>query len=125
MSISTTSIEISYAMRKGYLRARVKADEINYRAALDYVRRIAEKCRSENVDLLLLERRIPNLLSDVEMVFIKNHFIEILPCRRAAFVNPLLNVRHDLPSAVFTGCEHGTQYKHFNCLREAEAWLMK
>ncbi len=109
--------------RPTYLYARVTADTIDRQTALDYLREVAARSDSLQVERLMLDRQIPVMLPDSDLFFTTTDFLEMIGSTKVAFVNPYAAIDGAMDFAMTIGTNRGAQYRLFSDVESAEAWL--
>lgn len=116
--------ELTFEERPGYLFVRINADTITLETALEYLQEIADKFEELGTQRAILERDIPTTLSDGDIYFVIQHMIEIMGDRRLAVVNPFTSNQEPMAFAALVSANRGAQYRAFDNITDAEAWIM-
>src|SRR5215208_6197816 len=90
MDDGTKPYELTFEERDRYLYASVKADSIDEKIAMDYLRKVAVRCEALETTHLLLYRDIPAMLPDGVLFFVTTEFLAMIRGVKTAFVNPHL-----------------------------------
>jgi hypothetical protein len=117
--------ELTFEERDGYLFASVKAETIDEATAMDYLSKVAARCKSLETTHLMLYRDIPAMLPDGVLFFVTTEFLTMIRGIKAAFVNPHLPNTDAMEFAVTVGKNRGANYQAFNNTADAERWLLK
>jgi hypothetical protein len=117
--------ELLIEERPGYVYAYVRGATMNLAAAKRYLSEVARRCDEIDCSRLMLERDVPVLLSEVDMVFAVSYFLELMKGRRIAFVNRHTGIHNDLHRHILTGTKAGGHYRLFDNVMAAEKWLTK
>lgn len=124
MSELSQPYELTFEMRQGYLHARIRSESMDQPTALEYLRIVAERCTEEKAERLMLERDVPVMLKDVDLFYTTQYFLDLIRGTRVAFVNPYIEIQDDMDFAITIGTNRGADYRLFNGVVEAEAWLL-
>jgi hypothetical protein len=116
--------ELLFDERSGYLYACVTADRIDRGSAVEYLKEIADRINRSDYDGLMLERDIPMMLSDADLFFTTQDFLNMTGLERVAFVNKHLPIKTQMEFAILIGTNRGANYRLFNVVDEAEKWLL-
>lgn len=117
--------KLTFEQRPGYLYARVEAETIDRESALAYLREVADKCSEMSCERLLLERDIPVMLSDADLLFTTDDFQKMMHDIRVAFINPHLTIEDGMGFAMTIANNRGAVFKLHRNVGEAEKWLAK
>ena len=115
---------LTFEPREGYLFARIEAETINRKIALQYLNELAEKCAELKLDRIMLERMIPATMSNTDTFFVVGDLPQILGGRRLAVVNPLSSNEDSLDFSALVGANRGARYRVFQNAEDAEEWLL-
>jgi hypothetical protein len=118
------SYELTFEERPGYLFVRINADAITLETALEYLQEIADKFEELGTRRAILERDIPTTLSDADLYFVVQHMIQIMGDRRLAVVNSFTSNQESMAFATLVSANRGAQYRAFDNITDAEAWIM-
>ncbi|MFT3742754.1 MAG: hypothetical protein QM785_00540 [Pyrinomonadaceae bacterium] len=116
--------ELTFEQFPDHLYVRVKAEKIDRQSALAYLREVAASCRTSDCENLILERDIPVMLSDSDLFFTTNDFLEMMRGVRVAFVNPHLTIEDEMRFAILIGTNRGAMFTVHNSLDAARAALL-
>jgi hypothetical protein len=114
---------LTFEQLPDYLHARVSAPEIDRETALAYLREIADTRASLGYDRFILERDIPQMLTDTDLFYTTNDFLLMMAGAKVAFLNPHLPIDADMDFAIVIAANRGAQFKLCKDLEEAEEWL--
>jgi hypothetical protein len=124
MNVSDIPYELTFDKRPSYLYAVIKADSIDRETALRYLHELADKCTEVNAERVMLERRIPAMMSDADNYLIIQDIIKIIGPRRMAVVNPYDSNNEAMAFSNLVGANRGLPYRMFDSTDDAEAWLL-
>lgn len=124
MSDLTHEYELTFERRPEYLHARIRSETMDQPMAYEYLRKVADKCRQVKATKLMLERDVPVMLKDIDLFHTTQFFLELIRGVRVAFVNPYIEIHEDMDFAITIGTNRGADYRLFNGVIEAEAWLL-
>jgi hypothetical protein len=125
MNDPTKPYQLTFEEREHYLCAHIKADSTDHETAVDYWRKIVEKCRRLECERLMVVQEIPgglnttetfNVASDVTAMGI--HDIKI------AFVDPDTTLYESHQFGQLVGTNRGAWSEVFTTIPEAENWLL-
>lgn len=125
MNVSDIAYELTFDKRPNYLYALIKADSIDRETALRYLQELADKCTELNAERVMLERRIPVMMSDADNYLIIQDIIKIIGPRRMAVVNPYDSNDEAMAFGNLVGANRGLPYRVFDSTDDAEAWLLQ
>lgn len=114
--------ELGFDKRDDYLLVTLKAEKINHRTVLDYLGEIADRCASTRLRKMVIDRDIPMMLSDEEMLDSWGVFLQMRPRMRIAFVNRYPDIAEPLRRLISGIQDEGTA-RYFEDLGSAEAWI--
>ncbi len=107
-----------------WLQVTVRADVWTPAMADDYNRRVAEKMESTNPERVLILRDVPVTLHALAVFQLMTDFVEgVGRARKVAVVNPFPALKEDLNFAIGVANNRKANYKLFETVPEAEAWL--
>lgn len=114
-----------FEKRPEYLYACLTADELDRASSLDHLAEIAQECANRRQKKLLVERTMPAVAKDTELLSTFSEFIRMSAGLRVAFVG-----RYDLTE---TGLDQlasfnhpgGADFKYFTSVQDAESWLLE
>jgi hypothetical protein len=113
--------ELGFDKRDDYLLVTLKAEKINHRTVLDYLGEIADRCASTRLRKMVIDRDIPMMLSDEEMLDSWGVFLQMRPRMRIAFVNRHPDIAEPIRRLI-SGIQDGAA-RYFEDLASAEAWI--
>lgn len=119
------TFKLTFEERSGYLYACVAAPTIDRKSALEYLHSVAEQVKSREVDRLMLERDIPVMLPASDLFFTTQDFLKMIGRTRVAFVNPHTSIEEEMKFAMTIGTNRGANYRLFDNIPDAEAWLLR
>lgn len=117
--------DLRFEERPGYLYACVTAPSIDRDAALDYLHKVADRVRASGTESLMLERDIPAMLSATDLFFTTQDFLGMVGRARIAFVNRHAKIHDEMNFAMTIGTNRGANYRLFDNVEEADAWLSR
>ena len=117
--------ELTFEPRSHYLYVHIKADTITREIALAYLREIADECGRLGYHRLMIHRDVPVMLSDPDIFFTTNDFLEMVPSVRVAFVNPYTTHEAGMKFAVLVGTNRGAKFQAHSTVEAAEQWLLE
>ena len=106
-----------------WLRITVSSDTWTPAMADDYNRRVAEKIASTQANRVLIVRDIPITLHSLAVFSLMSEFVEGVGRRKVAVVNPFPALREDLKFAIGIATNRKENYRLFENVPDAEAWL--
>ena len=102
----------------------MKAPAIDLDTALAYMTEIAEKRAQIRAERLLIHRDIPAFLPDGAVFVVVEHFVEMIGnVTRSAVVNEFAENHAALEFGALVAENRGAQFKVFDEIIDAEAWL--
>lgn len=116
---------LGFERRDQYLYARIQADFMDLDTAKRYLREIADRVVNDDYKLLLVERDIPTMPGRGSLYYAVQAFQEYIGDRRVAFVNVYENIQDEMDFVVLLAKNNGGEFKVFDNVDEAEAWLIK
>src|SRR5688572_3901546 len=123
MSSSSKVSELTFDERPEYLYARISADLLDRRTALDYLSEISLKCAKTRCKRMLLERPVTIISKDEDLFGSMKELVEMSTGIRIAFVNPHVSVED--ATKYIEEFHHGAEFRYFNQVGDAESWLLK
>lgn len=108
-----------------YLYAHLSGETISAAIIREYIMEIVAKCDEMGKERILLYRDIPAILSGGEVYFTVNESLEALTGKKVALVNPHLSIESEIDFGVTVGRNRGGNYRSFNTVEDAEAWLVE
>lgn len=123
MGSGSSPYELILESRGDYLYARVTAEKIDPRSATEYLQRIAAACSKENIGKVLIDRRIPMMMSDADNYLLILDMTRFLGHKKIAFVNPFdeINAKMDLSEVMSRN--RNAPYRVFKTEEAAVRWL--
>lgn len=115
--------DLTFEERPGYLIARIASQTVYAEMAREYLKEIADKAIAKKYDRIIIERKIPVMLSDVDLYETTKYFLELINSRRVAFVNPYAQIKKDMEFAILIGKNRGANYRLFDNVPAAARWL--
>jgi hypothetical protein len=116
--------ELTFEQRRGYLRVQVEADSIDLETAKAYNREVAAKCDELGLAKLLVVRKIPVMMSTVDVFDATTDFVNLMSGRRVAYLNPHAAIGRDFNFAITVASNRGAAIEVFGDETEAEKWLL-
>lgn len=114
---------LDFVEMEHYLRVTVRADTWTPAMADRYNRELAEKMADVTATRVLIFRDIPVTLRLVALFKLMTDFVDGLGDRRVAVVNPFPELRKDLEFTMEIASHRKADYKLFDNIPDAEAWL--
>jgi hypothetical protein len=111
--------------RGNYAYARISAPTITRSMALMYLGEIVYACAEMRQKRLLLDRDIPDVMPDNDMLDVMKEFVRMGSGMRVALVNKHVPITDSLRRAMSVGAEKGADFNYFSDLEEAKQWLMR
>lgn len=125
MDDPTKPYELTFDARPHYLYVHIKAETTTREIALAYLREIVEECVRLKYRRLLVERDVPVMMSDPDIFFTTNDFLDMIKNVRVAFVNPYVTQENAMKFAMLVGTNRGAKFKAHKSVEEAEPWLLE
>lgn len=125
MSASTKLYLLTFTVHPEYLYANLTDETISAEIIRDYISEIVAKCEATGKHRILLYRDIPAVLSEGEVFFTVSESLEALARKKLALVNPHSAIGAAVDFGVTVGQNRGGNYRSFNNVAAAEAWLLK
>ena len=122
MATSSTVSDLTFEERPEYLYARISAEIVDRKTALDYLGEISLKCAKVRCKQMLLERDIPVSTSDENLFASIKDLVEMSGGIRIALVNP--HVASDEAMKHGSWSDAGADFRYFNDTAEAQRWLL-
>lgn len=116
--------ELTIVPRREYLYARVRAETIDSKTAVAYLREVAGSCFELKRRRVILERDIPVMLPDTDLFFTTGEFIDMMKNVRIAFVNPHEAIHREMEFAILIATNRGAEFALHADLASAENWLL-
>ncbi len=125
MSDPIQEYELTFDERPEYLHARIRSATMDQPTAREYLSKVANKVHQVKASKLMLERDVPVMLKDVDLFHTTQFFLNLIGGGiRVAFVNPYIQILEDMDFAITIGTNRGANYRLFDGVIEAEAWLL-
>lgn len=115
---------LTFSVHPEYLYANLSGDTISAEIIRDYIREIVAKSGETGKHRILLYRDIPVVLSGGEVFFTVNESLDALSGKKLALVNPHAAIETAIDFGVTVGQNRGGNYRSFNNVAAAEAWLL-
>jgi hypothetical protein len=93
--------------------------------ALMYLGEIVYACAEMRQKRLLIDRDIPDVMPDSDMLDVMTEFVRMGSGMRVALVNQHVPITDSLRHAMSVGAEKGADFNYFAELEEAKQWLMR
>ena len=122
MKSSSSMSDLTFDERPEYLHARISAQALDRKMALDYLSEISLKCASTRCKQMLLEREMSEIMADDDLFASMKDLVEMSAGIRIALVNPHVSVDDALKH--LEQFSHGADFKYFNDSAEAKRWLL-
>lgn len=123
MGSGSNPYELILEPRGDYLYARVTAEKVDPRSAADYLQRIAAACSKESIGRVLIDRRIPMMMSDADNYLLIVEMTRFLGNKRIAFVNPFDAIDAKMQLSEVISRNRNAAYRVFKTEEEAVRWL--
>ena len=125
MASLTEPYELTFDRRPFYLHAFIKSDAMSVDISLRYLREIADKCITLRYTRLMIERSIPQTLSESELETVAIEFILMgMADIKVAFLDKRAENLEPLRSAMIARNSRGAWADVFTNIDEAERWLL-
>jgi uncharacterized protein (DUF779 family) len=115
---------LRFEERPQYLYVRVSADTIDRASALSYLDKVAKKCADIGARKMMIVRDIRPILSDTDVFFTTQDFLNMTKGVRVAFVNPYFENSEHMKFAVRVATNRGGRFSVHNTEAEAERALL-
>lgn len=125
MAIPTKPYLLTFTVYPKYLYANLTGDTISVVIIRDYIREVVAKSNETGKDRILLYRDIPAVLSEGETFYTVSESLDALRGKKVALVNPHAAIETEVDFGVTVGQNRGGNYRSFNNVPDAEAWLLK
>jgi hypothetical protein len=126
MSTPYQAFELTFEERDKYLYARITSKAITLERSQKYLSAIIDKCRELGVSRLMIERHIPQTLSNVEAYRLVTELSENMPPDlRIAMVDANGNNRKRLEFGTRAARSQQLDAEVFGTVEEAEKWLSR
>ena len=117
---------LTFEQRDGYLYAGVRANSISVEESKAYLGSIADKCRAEGVSRLMIDRFVPEPISNTRGYLIISFFCDNFPADfKAAIVDPDERSHQCLDFGLHVAKPEGLDVRAFLTTDEAERWLLE
>jgi len=126
MSTRYKPFELAFEERDGYLFARIDSKAITPERSQEYLAALVDRCRDLGCDRLLIERHIPQALSNVDAYKVVTSLVESVPDGlRIAFVDSNTNNRKRLEFGTRVARSQRLDAQVFGMVDDAEKWLLR
>jgi hypothetical protein len=126
MNAPYQAFELAFEERAQYLYARITSKAITLERSRAYLSEIIDKCRELGVSRLMVERHIPQTLSNVEAYRLVTALAEVIPAGlRVAMVDGNSNNRKRLEFGSRAARSQQLDTDVFGTVEEAEKWLLR
>lgn len=125
MTAPTKPYLLTFSEHPEYLYANLTGDTISAEIIRDYIGEIVARCNATGKHRILLYRDIPAVLSEAEVFRTVNESLGALIGKKLALVNPHAAIQKEVEFGMTVGQNRGGNYRSFNSVAEAEAWLLK
>ena len=125
MTDPTRSYLLTFTVHPEYLYANLTGETVSADIIRDYISEITAKCDETGKHRILLYRDIPAVLSEGEVFFTVSESLDALAGKKLALVNPHEAIEAGIGFGVTVGQNRGGNYRSFNSVEDAEAWLLK
>lgn len=116
---------LTFTENPGYLYVDLKAEAISVEIIRDYTREVVAKSDATGNRRILLFRDIPAVLSRGQVFFMVNDSLDVMKGKQLALVNPHPDIKEAIEFAMTVGQNRGGNYRSFDNVADAEAWLLK
>ena len=123
MGSGSNPYELILEPRGDYLYARVTAEKVDPRSATEYLQRIAAACSKENINKVLIDRRIPMMMSDADNYLLIVDMTRFLGNKKIAFVNPFDEIDAKMQMGEVISRNRNAPYRVFKTEEDAVRWL--
>jgi len=124
MEAPRTPYELTFEERPRYFYAHIKAAEMDYDAAQDYLLEVAKEVDRLGQKRLMIDRDVPEVMARGQLFFTAANLAETFYQIRVAFVNPYPDLDEALNFAALTANNRGANFKVFRDVGSAEKWLL-
>ena len=114
---------LTFSQGNGYLHARVRAETVTLETATEYMRAIANECRTRGQKRVLIEREVPAAMPLAHMISIVENMTGLLAGIKVAFVNPYREIDESLQFLVLAATNRSTEASVHPTLKAARDWL--
>jgi len=123
MGSGSKPYELIVETRGDYLYARVTAEEVDRHSATEYLQRIAVACSERNLTKVLIDRRIPMMMSDADNYLLIVDMPRFFGRKRIAFVNPFDQIDAQMELGETISRNRNALYRVFKTEEDAVRWL--
>ncbi|CAN5377841.1 hypothetical protein BH10ACI2_BH10ACI2_10020 [soil metagenome] len=124
MSVPTKQYHLTFTVHPEYIYAHLSGDRISVEIIRDYIADIVAKSDETDRYRILLFRDIPASLSGGETFYTVSESLAALRGKKLALVNPHAALESEVEFGVTVGQNRGGNYRSFNNVPAAEAWLL-
>src|SRR5688500_6363785 len=114
MAQASTSYQLLFEERPGYLYVLVRSENITFNIARSYLGEIAEICVLGGHSRVLVERDIPRIMSTSDLFAATKYLLEVMGKKRVAFVNLHERITKTLKFGILVGTNRGAHSQLFN-----------
>lgn len=125
MDAPTKPYQLIFTVHPEYIYANLTSATISAQIIRDYIGEIVARCDATGRQRILLYRDIPAVLPGYEVFHTVNESIGALTGKKLALVNPHAAIEPEVGFAMTVGQNRGGNYRSFNNVADAEAWLLK
>lgn len=125
MSTPSKPYQLTFTIHPDYLYVDLKGETISAEIISGYIAEIVAKSDETGQHRILLFRDIPAILSGGEVFFTVNQSLETLVGKKLALVNPHKDIATAVDFGVTVGQNRGGNYRSFDNVAAAKAWLLK
>jgi hypothetical protein len=125
MAAPTKPYQLTFSVHPEYLYANLSGDTISVEIIRDYIGEIVAMCEETGRRRILLYRDIPAVLSGFGVFHTVNESLGALTGKKLALVNPHVALEPEVDFGMTVGQNRGGNYRSFNNIADAEAWLLK
>jgi hypothetical protein len=120
------AFELAFEERDGYLYARIDSRAITPERSEEYLGAVVDRCHELGCTRLLIERHIPQALSNLDAYKVVTALAEsIPPGLRMAFVDSNSNNRKRLEFGTGVARSKKLDARVYGSVEEAEEWLLR
>lgn len=126
MTRSYQAFELAFEERAGYLYASITSNAISLERSQDYLTQIVEHCRNHEVCRVLIERHIPQALTNIDAYRAVTALVDFMDFElRIAFVEANAKNRKRLEFGMRAARSQGLDADVFATVELAEKWLLR
>jgi len=126
MSAPYQAFELAFEERDGYLYAKITSKAITLERSEEYLSEVMRRCRELDCTRLMIERHIPQTLSNVEAYRLVTTLTDIIPeGLRVAMVDGNSNNRKRLEFGTRAARSQQVDAEIFSTVETAEEWLLR